>query len=64
MLILFQKNSLIETIWQDPRNPICLNCLFFYILGNTIMAVEHSKNKIITYIENEVGPGVFQSSIQ
>ena len=27
-------------------------------------AMEHSENKIITYMENEAGPGVLQSSVQ
>ena len=27
-------------------------------------AIEYSKNKIVTHFENEVGPGVFQSSVQ
>ena len=26
--------------------------------------IEHSENKIIMYLENEVGPGVLQSSVQ
>ena len=26
--------------------------------------IEHSENKIITYFENEVGPGVLQSNVQ
>ena len=26
--------------------------------------MEYSKNKIFMYLENEVGPGVFQSSVQ
>ena len=26
--------------------------------------IEHSENKIFTYFENEVGPGVLQSNVQ
>ena len=29
-----------------------------------ILKIEHSENKIITNFENEVGPGVFQTSVQ
>ena len=29
-----------------------------------MLSIEHSENKIVMYFENEVGPGVLQSSVQ
>ena len=36
----------------------------FQFLSNFFYPIEHSENRIITYFENEVGPAVFQSSVQ
>ena len=41
----------------------CTSSHYFLIIQmNIFLPVEHSRNKIITYFENEAGPGGLQSS--
>ena len=37
---------------------------YFDSINNNISEIEHSENKVNAYFENEVGPGMLQSSIK